>query len=116
MENTMTILRCKSCGAFSIPPRYFCPKCMDGGFEESKISGVGKIYSFTTIYVAPVIFKDQVPYDIALIELKEGAKLTARVQNPKNAEMEIGAKVHFCGKDVTGYLFELEDTNRDKNE
>ena len=115
MENSMTILRCNSCGAFSIPPKYFCPQCSDSGLKEWKASGAGEIYSFTTIYVAPEIFKDQAPYDIALIKLKEGAKVTARVKNPEKVEMKIGAKVNFCGKDATGYLFELEDTIKHKS-
>lgn len=107
MENKMTILRCGKCGAFSMPPKYFCPQCAEGALEEYTSSGAGKIYSFTTIHVAPEIFKDQVPYDIALIELQEGVKLTARVKNSKNIEMKIGAEVCFSGKGATGYLFEL---------
>jgi uncharacterized OB-fold protein len=103
----MTVLRCNACGSFSIPPRFSCPKCGHGVLEERETQGVGEIYSFTTIYVAPEIFKDQVPYDIALVELKEGVKVTARVKKPQDARLEIGSPVRFCLKDATGYWFEL---------
>ncbi|MGD0624940.1 MAG: OB-fold domain-containing protein [Thermodesulfobacteriota bacterium] len=104
----MTVLRCNACGSFSIPPRLFCPKCAHGVLEERETQGFGEIYSFTTIYVAPEIFKDQVPYDIALVELKEGVKVTARMKKPQDSRLEIGAPVRFCMKDATGYWFELE--------
>jgi uncharacterized OB-fold protein len=105
----MTVLRCNACGSFSIPPRLSCPKCAHGVLEERETQGFGEIYSFTTIYVAPEIFKDQVPYDIALVELKEGVKVTARMKKPQDARLEIGAPVRFCMKDATGYWFELEN-------
>ena len=108
MENPMTILRCKVCGTFSIPPKYSCPKCSNEILAECETQGVGEVYSFTTIYVAPEAYKDQVPYDVALIELKDGVKVTARVTNPKYAGLKIGTKVRFCRKDSTGYWFESE--------
>ncbi len=108
MENQLTLLRCKNCGTLSIPPKYCCPNCPDGILENYPSQGMGEVYSFTTIHVAPEAFKHQAPYDIALIQLREGAKVTARMKNPQNTGLTIGSKVRFCGKDATGYWFELE--------
>ncbi len=108
MENQLTLLRCKNCGTLSIPPKYCCPKCPDGMLEEYSSEGLGEVYSFTTIHVAPEAFKNQAPYEIALIQLEEGAKVTARMKNPQNTVFTIGSKVRFCGKDATGYWFELD--------
>ncbi len=107
METGLTLLRCKNCGTLSIPPKYSCPNCPDGILEEYAASGLGEVYSFTTIHVAPEAFKNQAPYDIALIQLKEGARVTARMKNPQNAAFTIGSKVRFCGKDGAAYWFEL---------
>jgi uncharacterized protein len=47
--------------------------------ERVKLSGKGKIWSFTRVFEAPTGFVDQVPYYVAIIELDEGPKITAQL-------------------------------------
>jgi hypothetical protein len=104
-ENRMIILHCEVCETFYIPPKYFCTKC---GYESLKgytASGAGRIYTFTTIHAAPESFRDQVPYDIAIVELDEGIKVTARVKKMNEGSIKIGDLVRFFKKDEIGYWF-----------
>lgn len=103
----MVVLRCPACGRLHIPPAHLCSHCGQESLAEYPLSGTGKVYTFTTIFVAPAAFKDQAPYDIALVELAEGLRVTARVKRGKG-KLEIGAPVRFIKKDETGHWFQTE--------
>ena len=104
-ENQMIILHCEACKTLYIPPKYLCTKCGHEFLKEFAISGRGRIYTYTTIYVAPESFKDQVPYDIVIVELDEGVRVTARIKKMDEAPIKIGDPVQFLKKDEIGYWF-----------
>ncbi len=86
--------KCKNCGEHFFPPRIICPNCRrDGKLEGHEMSKEGEIYSYTIIRSAPVGFEDQTPYVLAIIELKEGTKVTAQITDVDPEEMEIGMEV-----------------------
>jgi hypothetical protein len=85
---------CKTCGSAYFPQRPVCPKCRrKGELEPVHFSGKGKIFSFTEITAPPAGFEDQTPYVLAIIELEEGARLTAQVVDAKESDVKIGAPV-----------------------
>ena len=110
MERTsgepMTILRCDSCGALYPSPKYLCTKCGSDALIKHVASGLGSIYTHTTIRVAPDTFKDQAPYDVAVIEMQEGLKVTARVKRKSEEPLRIGQQVRYLGETESGYWFE----------
>lgn len=88
--------RCGSCNRVFFPPRLVCPSCRRiGKLEPQKLSGLGKIVSFTVIHVAAEGFEDQVPYVLAVVELEEGPKLTAQVTDCDPSEVKIGDEVEM---------------------
>jgi len=99
------ILHCSSCQALHVPSKLVCTRC--GGENLTQRSGgtSGTIYSFTTIYTAPTRFCDQVPYDIALVELTGGVKVTARVERVRGESLYIGMPVRFSRQDEHGFWF-----------
>lgn len=60
--------------------------------------------NFTTIRVPPETFKGREAYQIAVIELLEKLRLTARLEGEGP---EIGAEGAFVGQDEGGPLFRL---------
>ncbi len=99
--------KCKRCRKLFIPKAYVCPYCAGEEFDPETIQGNGKIYTFTTIRVAPEAFKDEVPYTMAIIELPYSLRLTARMQIKENESMEIGSSVKCVRHDKRGYWFAL---------
>ncbi|WP_292459548.1 Zn-ribbon domain-containing OB-fold protein [Methanothermococcus sp.] len=88
--------RCKTCGTVYFPSRNVCPKCRRRGeLEPYKLSGKGKIYTYSIIYTPPKDFEKMAPYVIAVIELDEGPKLTAQVDCDIN-EVYIGMPVEVA--------------------
>jgi scaffold protein (connect acetoacetyl-CoA thiolase and HMG-CoA synthase) len=108
MSTQLTALKCKKCNKVYIPPKYLCTECSGGELEEVKISGQGKVYTFTTIRVPPTAYKDSPPYDLGIIELENGLRLTARMTNGEGKEMKIGSTVSFVQMDERGnWVFKL---------
>jgi hypothetical protein len=70
--------------------------------EDHKFRGEGEVVTFTTIYNATDDFKRQTPYNLAIIELSEGPRLTGQVICSPS-EIEIGMRVRpvfrILGKD-----------------
>jgi len=105
-ESALTVVECKDCGKVLAPPKYMCSECGGSILENIKIGGGGTVYSFTRIVVPPVGFEEEVPYDVALIELPE-LILTARILPSDEKEIEIGSPVRFSKKDRGILWFEL---------
>ena len=70
--------------------------------EDYRFDGKGTVVTFTTIYNATDDFKRQTPYNLAIIELDEGPRLTGQVICTPE-EIEIGMRVkpafRILGKD-----------------
>jgi uncharacterized OB-fold protein len=47
--------------------------------EWAEVSGKGKLVSFTVIHIAPDEFAEEVPYYVAIVELDEGTRVSARL-------------------------------------
>lgn len=88
--------RCNGCNTVFFPPRYLCPNCRrTGKLEPYKLEGRGKIYSCTVVHFAAKGFEDQVPYVLAIVELKEGPRLTAQITDCNPDEVKIGDEVEI---------------------
>jgi uncharacterized OB-fold protein len=60
--------RCKDCGASFFPPRADCCHCLTSNMDWFEVSGTGKLVSFSNLGFAPVAFKGDLPYCIALLD------------------------------------------------
>jgi len=88
--------RCGHCNRIFFPPRAICPNCRRvGQLEPYRLSGRGKVYSFTTIYSGPGDLRDQMPYVLAIVELEEGPKVMAQITDCREEEVKIGEKVEL---------------------
>lgn len=86
--------KCGNCKNIMFPPRYICPTCRRiGKLEPYKLSGRGKVFSYTVVHAAAEGFEDQVPYVLAIIELEEGPRLTAQITDCNPDEVKIGDEV-----------------------
>jgi len=106
---------CDSCGTKLFPPRDVCLECEAPAKELFAFTGVGEIYSYTTIYDAPAGFEQYTPYTVALIKLDEGPLLTAQLTDIDPDDVSIGLPVEMVtrklrsdgeeGMIVYGYKF-----------
>ena len=86
---------CPSCTTKIFPPRDVCLECGAPAKELFELTGVGEIYSYSTVYDAPAGFEFQAPYLIAMVKLDEGPLVTAQLADIDADEVEIGQKVEM---------------------
>ncbi|MFW9909880.1 MAG: Zn-ribbon domain-containing OB-fold protein [Candidatus Thorarchaeota archaeon] len=95
-EENFHAYKCADCGAIIALPSGTCYSCGSTKLEWAKVSGNGKLVSFTVIHVAPEAFQAEAPYFIGIVELNEGSRVTCRlkgfdVNNP--SEVVLGTPV-----------------------
>lgn len=74
----MTLFRCSACGKTYVTRPVYC-RCGGEDFRSEPASGKGAVYSCTTLFAAAEPFEKDIPFQIAIIELEGGARLTARI-------------------------------------
>jgi uncharacterized OB-fold protein len=82
--------KCKKCNHINFPQRLVCPECGTKEFEMIRLSGKGKLETYTVIHTAPDGFADLAPYAVGIVELKEGVKILAQITDCNPAELKIG--------------------------
>lgn len=80
--------RCHHCGAVFFPLKAVCT--CGRKTDEYRLSGAGKVVSYTVINTAPKGFEKETPYNIGLVKLKEGPVITAQI---KGDNLKIGSNV-----------------------
>lgn len=61
--------------------------------ESIKLCGTGKVVSYSVVHDAPEDFEMQKPYIIAIVEMKDGARLTAPIIDCDECDIKIGMEV-----------------------
>lgn len=68
--------RCRLCDRLFFYPREVCPVCLSPEIDWVKVSGNGRLYSYTVIeQPANPAFRADVPYIYALVQLAEGPRM-----------------------------------------
>ena len=92
---------CHHCGSKVFPPRDVCPECAQPAYDPLQLSGLGEVYSHTTVYEAPAGFQAQAPYSLALVRLEEGPMLTAQLTDVEPGEVHIGMPVEMVTRKLS---------------
>ena len=104
-QNKLLGLKCRACGAITIPPKMACRQCASPDMEIVEVKSNGKIRTFTTVFVGAEGRESEVPYIIVMVELEEGPWIMGNLEgiDPKQASMEIiGKKVKMGNKVFRG--------------
>lgn len=72
--------RCMQCGHLYAPASPTCPACGSRGAVWERLSGRGRIYSWTTVHHAmDPAFDADVPYSVVAVDLEEGPRVLGRL-------------------------------------
>ncbi len=81
---------CTECGKQIFYPRTICPYCGFSALEWRQATGLGVVYSTTTVRQRPERGGD---YNVSIIDLAEGARMLSRVEGVNPADVRIGMAV-----------------------
>jgi uncharacterized OB-fold protein len=94
--------QCRACGYTHLPPGPVCTNCLSDAQDWVRLSGKGKIYSYGVYHqLWHPGFKEDIPYNVALIELAEGPQIISQVIGCKNEELACGQEVEVVFDDIT---------------
>lgn len=110
--------KCEQCGALYVPPRPICVECHGGDMQWVQMKGRGKLAAFTCIGIGPSFmtaegYNRKNPYCVGVVELEEGARVDARIDNvdtlnPETIKVGMPMAVRFLhrgeGADKRTYL------------
>jgi uncharacterized OB-fold protein len=108
--------QCRACGYIHLPPGPVCTNCLSADQGWARLSGKGTIYSYGIYYqLWHPGFKEDIPYNVALIQLAEGPQIISQVVGCKNEELGCGLEVEVVFDDITTEItlpkFRLVSTN-----
>jgi len=97
------IQRCPQCERHVFAPRELCPQCGAGPLRWVKASGLGIVYSTSTIHRKNDAGGN---YNVALIDLDEGVRMMSRVEGVAPEAVRIGQRVqaHVAQQDGRGLV------------
>ena len=91
-----------------MPPTAFtstqscCRRCLSEDIEWIKAGGKGKVYSFTIVHRPPsLVFEDDVPYVVAIIELDEGPRVMSNIVEMDPEKVRVDMRVEVAFDDIT---------------
>jgi len=94
-EGRLTTTKCKRCKKSMWPPRIVCPDCLSDELEWVDLGSEGELYAFTEMRLgAPLGFVEDVPFCIGIVKIG-GLSISARIDDAKYKDLEIGAKVQL---------------------
>jgi uncharacterized OB-fold protein len=108
-QGLLLLRRCHGCGTFmspmggiGTPLRPRCVSCFSPDLEWAPAGGRGTLYSFALMHqVYDPAFADEVPYNIAVVELDEGVRMTTNVVGCANEELLIGMSLEVTFERVS---------------
>ncbi len=86
----LRLQRCAECGHWRFPPAVLCPRCLSERSSWERLGGRGKVYTFIVVHRPQhPAFYEEVPYNVAIVELDEGPRMHARIVGCPNEEIRI---------------------------
>ena len=100
LRNELRIKKCGDCNTFQAYPQKNCGNCLSRNNIWIRVSGKGKIYSYTEVRQTPgPAFAADVPFVLAFVELDEadGIRIMSRIVDvdPRDVYIEMPVQVVF---------------------
>jgi uncharacterized protein len=102
-RHELRLQHCRACGRYVFYPRAACPHCFALDLEWQRVSGRGRLHTFTIVHRGLRDFPLGSPYVIAIVELDEGPRLMTNLVGVEAdvAKLRIGLPVEVVFEDVT---------------
>jgi uncharacterized OB-fold protein len=90
----LMLMRCNDCGAYRLPSRQHCDRCLSDAYSWEKASGKGTVRTFGIMHQRyHPGFAPDLPYNVTIVELDEGPRLPTNLVGVSNADIRVGMPV-----------------------
>ncbi len=98
----LMIQKCADCGVPIWPVKPRCDNCFSANVNWSEASGRGTLYTFTLMHqLYHPGFEAELPYNVSVIDLEEGLRITSNIVGCANSDLKIGMAVEVVFEDIT---------------
>ena len=96
VERELRLQRCSACSRVWYPPGPWCPACWSKDYTWSALSGRGRVSSWVVFHQSYFpSFADDVPYNVAEVELDEGPRLLTNLVDIEEDQIRVGIPVEI---------------------
>ena len=85
--------KCENCGEEFFPPVYRCRECGSENLKDKEMPKEGKIVTFTRLHEPLPGFEAQAPFYLAVVELRNGARILTQIVDSPDDSVKTGARV-----------------------
>jgi uncharacterized OB-fold protein len=94
LHEQLALPRCSDCRSFLGLTSNVCTECLSENVEWAVVSGRGTLFSFGIMHQKyHPGFANDIPYNIAIVELEEGPRLQTNIVGIDNGELHVGLPV-----------------------
>lgn len=98
-KGELRVQTCSRCGHHRFPPGPTCPRCLSGDAQWVRLSGKGKVVTWTTFH-RPYFPEIPIPYTVVSVETAEGPLLIGNLVNSEGTRPAVGLAVNALFQDV----------------
>ncbi|GAA5232637.1 Zn-ribbon domain-containing OB-fold protein [Verticiella sediminum] len=101
-DQHLAMQQCDSCNHIRFPISHCCPRCLSTDFHWQRLSGKGTVFSYVVFHqVYNRAFAQDVPYNVALVQLDEGPRMYSNVVGVPNDAVKVGDRLEAVFDRVT---------------
>ncbi|MBC7706768.1 MAG: OB-fold domain-containing protein [Rhodoferax sp.] len=100
--HALRMQQCDDCGLIRFPINHVCPSCLSEAHHWQTLSGRGTVFAYIVIHqVYDPAFAQDVPYNVALVQLEEGPRMYSNVVGESCATAAVGDALEVVFDPVT---------------
>lgn len=93
-RDELLLQHCRACGAWVHYPRRRCSTCMGEDLAWERVEPAGTIHAVTVTHrPTAVVFADEMPQVLAVVELPNGVRLSTTIVTDDPAALHVGTPV-----------------------
>ena len=101
-QGELRMQRCQDCGHIRFPISPVCTQCLSDKTEWARLSGRGEVFAKLVYHRAyNPAFKDDVPYNVVMVQLEEGPRMFSNVVGTPNDQIKVGDPLEAVFDPVT---------------
>jgi len=102
-DAVLLLQRCDICHAYLWPLREICTECLSTDLSWAPSTGKGSVHSFVIMHrLFHPAFQEDVPYNLTVVQLDEGPRVTSIIRGTHNEDISVGMNVSANWHDVNG--------------
>lgn len=101
-QHKLLLKKCRTCGHIDHPPYLYCTECQSDDSEWIEASGRATLYAFAVNeYGVPFPFIPDLPYVVALLDLKEGPRMLSNIVGCDPKELRNGLELEVIFEEAS---------------